>query len=861
LTTESTRRFALGWMAPPLLVAAVVLLPVILGQRAFFLRDVFSVHLEMRWALAEGLAEGALPLVDPYRGGGQPLAGNPNAVALYPTALAHLALPFFAAFNLHLWLHLLLAPFGLYWLARELGLERRAAWVAGVAWGTSGFVISQLAFFNLLAGVVLAPALAAAAVRAARRRREGLPAGRALAATALLWALELLAGDPQTAAAAGVAAAALALAELPWRRGGAAAAGARPDGPAAPRSRDRLATAALLAVAVAAGTLLALPQLVQLLAILPASGRAAGFDAAMRGAGSLDPRQLLGWLLPFPFGRPDLVGPGGFWGHRFHQGSWPFYFTLYPGLAALALAAGAGRAWRLPGAAGRAGRRGWALIAAGAFFALGAFNPLAAALLALPGLDATRYPLKWWLWGAMGLALLAGAGWSRASGSGGGGGAESEAAAGRAGGKAGEAAADAAAARRRMGAVLLGLAALFAALWLVLRLWPGSAGVLHGLMPPGAPEELAAAERLRWTGLAATSAGAALVLAALVPLIGRRPALGGGLLVTLHAALQLTLLAPAMATEPTAPYLEPPPVLAAVPADARVVQGSFEGLFGGATLEGGELPAPEVRWIFRRGFVEAYPFAGALHGRRYDLDTSPEWLDTAALRLAEAAVQGAPDDAVRLRLLAAWGIDRLLLQRPLDAAAREAGLAEELAVLPSVGRRVRVYALPAAAPEAHLATGLLRLPPAAPPRAAAALLADPRFRPGRDVVLPQGEDRAASDPGGEPGRVRVLTEGPELLVARTAAAGPGVLVWQRARLPLHRARVDGEPVEPLTVNLYRVGVPVPPGEHVVRVEVDRRPLAASAAGSLLGAVLLAGLLFAGRRSHRPAAAPTVAASG
>ena len=323
-------------------------------------------------------------------------------MALYPTALAHLVLPFFAAFNLHLWLHLLLAPFALLWLARELGLDRRAAWVAAVTWGVSGFVISQLAFYNLVAGVALAPALAAAAVRAARRRREGEPAAGALAATAVLWALELVAGDPQTALAAGLAAAGLALAELPWRRRTAAAG-----------RGGVFATIALLAAAVAAGTLLALPQLAELLAILPASARGAGYAAAMRGAGSLDPRQALGWLLPFPYGRPDLVGPGGFWGYRFHQGSWPFYFTLYPGLAALGLIAASGRSWRLAGALGRVGRRGWALVAAGLFCALGAFNPVVAALLALPGADLTRYPLKWWLWGAMGAALLAGVGWQR----------------------------------------------------------------------------------------------------------------------------------------------------------------------------------------------------------------------------------------------------------------------------------------------------------------------------------------------------------------------------------------------------------------------------------------------------------------
>ena len=257
-----------------------------------------------------------------------------------------------------------------------------------------------------------------------------------------------------------------------------------------------------------------------------------------------------------------------------------------------------------------------------------------------------------------------------------------------------------------------------------------------------------------------------------------------------------------------------------------------------------------MRWIFRRSFVEAYPFAGALHGRRYDLDASPEWLDTAELRLATAAVHSAPDDTMRLRLLAAWGIDRLLLDRPLDAAAGASGLAELALEAPSVGRRVRAYRLPAAAPEVYLATGLVRPRPGAPPQAAAVLLAHPRFRPGRDAVLPappEGRAAVPPDPGGAAGRVRVLAVGAERLVAETAADGPGVLVWQRARLPLHRAWVDGEPVEPLTVNLYRLGVPLPAGEHRVRVEVDRRLLAASAAGSLLGLALLAGLPWIARR--------------
>lgn len=797
---------------------AALLLPVISGGQAFFLRDVFSVHLEMRHALT---ADGGSLLVDPFRGGGQPAAYNPNTVAFYPTALAHRVLPFFAAFNLHLWLHLLLAPLTLYWLARELGLGRRGAWAAGVTWGFSGFLVSQLAFYNLIAGVTLAPALAAAAVRWCRLRRATPASGAmSLVAVGLLWALLVTAGDPQTAVVALAAALGLALA-----------------------TPDRRRTLPWLAAALAAGTLVALPQILGLLAILPASARGAGYGEAMRGAGSFDPRQALGWLLPFADGRPDLVGPGGFWGYRFHQGSWPFYFTLYPGLATIALAAAAGLPrWHRRGAGCRMAvlRRGWALLAAGLFLALGAFNPLVNALLSLPGLDAMRYPLKFWLLAAMGTSLLAGVGFARAFDPPPAGAAEPQSTA-----------------RRRVMLALLALAAFFAAVWLALRLVPGTADAIHALMPPGMHLDLAQVERSRWAALTLISTGAALALAALAYLAGRRPRLGGVLLLTLHAALQLWLLRPAMVTEPTLPYRDEPPILAAVPVDERVAHGSFEGLFGAGGAESGDLPAPEVRWIFRRTFVEAYPFAGALHGRRYDLNPSPEWLDTAELRQARAVVADASDDATRVRLLSAWGISRLLTHRSLElpeVASGVSALAERVASEPSIRRQIHAYRLPGAAPGVYLATGRIPLPPTATPASAGAILAHPRFRPGRDVVLPARADGEAdtgvptnADPGGPPGRVRVLVEDVERLEVTTAADGPGVLVWQRAHLPLHRAWVDGEEVEPRTVNLYRLGVPVPPGEHRVRVEVSRRLLHGSVAGSAAGLAALLGLGFLVRR--------------
>ena len=131
--------------------------------------------------------------------------------------------------------------------------------------------------------------------------------------------------------------------------------------------------------ALAFGTAVALPQLVELLRILPTSTRGVrGYDATASTIGSWDPRQAIEQLLPLPFGRVDRAGPGGFWGQRFHTGMLPLFITLYPGLLPLALAAAAGRA------RGRGGAFAWTALGLGLFVALGRFNPLVAALAALP---------------------------------------------------------------------------------------------------------------------------------------------------------------------------------------------------------------------------------------------------------------------------------------------------------------------------------------------------------------------------------------------------------------------------------------------------------------------------------------------
>ncbi|HTQ78790.1 MAG TPA: hypothetical protein VMM92_02255, partial [Thermoanaerobaculia bacterium] len=699
------KRFHLLYGAPLLLLLAWIALPLARGTETLFLRDTFNAHLPMKVAEAEALHRGTLPLIDPWRAGGQPLAGNPNAVPFYPDNLLYLVASPIWALNAHFWLHLLLAPFAFYWLARALGLGREGAWAGAVCYTASGYFLSHLSFYNLIAGAALGPAFVAAVRALAARPRWRLAAP----AVALLWALLLLGGDPLMALLA-LLLASFALGLVLWQE---SAAG------------EPVSTLPAVLVpglvALGAGTLLAAPQLVEFVRILPLSFRGHwGYTSAVATVASWDPRQAAEWLLPFLFGRPDLLGPGRFWGARFFTDVPPYYLSLYPGLLALALLAAAGRprwglSWRKRGIEESAATSPmpqtmptpqiagvWASwsIAAGLFFALGRFNPLGRWLFDLPGGSSLRYPVKLWLPVAAGAALLAGLGFERLL------------------------AAPEGLAGRRFRRVLLALALLLAALWLFLTLLPGlSLPWLRTLIPDSFLDAFVAHERQRWAGLCLLSLALLAALGLAARLLRRHPQTGGALLLALHALGQVFFLQPLFASDAVVPYLVPPPALDLLPAGESVVHGSFSSLFGPSDIEHGVFPEPHARWLERRAFYELYPMTGPLWHRRYELNVSPEGLDSFLTRMSQGAIKGSTD-AERVRLLALWGVGRLLLERPLALDTPGARL---LGRIPSFGAFLYVYAIENRAPDLYMASRVLEAPHL---NAAYQLLTDPRFRPG-----------------------------------------------------------------------------------------------------------------------------------
>jgi hypothetical protein len=370
MTTETPSRRGLLLVA----LAALALwlwaaVPLAMGWRTLYFRDVFTTHLPVKAFGAAELREGRIPAFNPGWGLGQPFRGNPNDLPFYPGNLLYLVLPFWSAFNLHYALHWLLAALGMAALARALGQGPAAALTAGVTYAGSGWVLTTLSFYNLLAVSAWWPLVLLGAARGGRR-------GVALGGIAC--GMALLAGEPVTAALGLVPLLLVAFQRQGLRRG--------------------LLTVFGIGIT---GLLIALPQLVATARILGFTSRGA-LGAARTGAGRfhLGLARLLELVIPFPFGHPWDLGKGGYWPWD-EQPGLPYILTIHFGIVGLWLAL-----------LGLRRGRGWGILAAAGLLLAwaGAFGGDALAVLS-HGL--VRYPEKLLFWLALGASLLAGWGLER----------------------------------------------------------------------------------------------------------------------------------------------------------------------------------------------------------------------------------------------------------------------------------------------------------------------------------------------------------------------------------------------------------------------------------------------------------------
>ena len=483
----------LAVLAAALLLWAWVCVPTLFGARTFYVRDVFLSHLPFKAFGAAELRHGRIPAFNPTLNLGQVFRGNPNTLAFYPGNLAYLALPFWSAFNLHYALHWLLALATMTALARGLGQSPPAALVAGLTYAGSGWMLSALTFYNVLAVAAWWPLALLGAVQGGRRGVAGVALG------GIACGLALLGGEPVTAAIGLGPLLVIAVARHGWRRGPATA------------------------VAIGAvGALVALPQLVAMLRAVRFTYRATyGMSAEQITAFSLHPLRLLELLVPFPFGWPTYRGPHGVWAVSVLHET-PLFLSLYAGLVALWLATSAAR--RHPE---------WALLAIGGPL-LAVLGGSRGALLRTLTFGLFRFPEKFLFWLALALPVLAGWGVERAI-----------------------ADAGFAAWRRLAtiaGALFLALAAALAAASPMVTA-AVSRGLTSAAEQKAAALDLLRTQTAGWV-LALAVGGAALLLAALATRANVAPSRRGALLAALELAL-LVQLYPLAMTDSTAPYRTP----------------------------------------------------------------------------------------------------------------------------------------------------------------------------------------------------------------------------------------------------------------------------------------------------------------
>lgn len=371
---KSEDRPLLAVLAAALVLWAWICVPMALGSRTFYLRDVFLTHVPLKAFGAAELRAGRIPAFNPAWGLGQPFRGNPNALAFYPGNLLYLVLPFWSAFNLHYALHWLLAFLTMTALARGLGQGKAAALLAGITYAGSGWMLSALTYYNTLTVAAWWPLVLLGCVWGGRR-------GIALGGIAC--GMALLGGEPVTAALGLVPLLMVAVSRHGAKRG------------------------AGTAVAIGAlGLVIALPQVAATLRVLPFTVRGGqGVSAAQAVDYTLHPLRLLELVLPFPFGWPTYIGPRAIWAVSVLPVV-PLFLSLYAGIIALWLAAAASRR-----------HRAWAALAvAGPLvaFAAGARGDL----LVTFGFGLFRFPEKFVFWLALALPILAGWGLERALGEG-----------------------------------------------------------------------------------------------------------------------------------------------------------------------------------------------------------------------------------------------------------------------------------------------------------------------------------------------------------------------------------------------------------------------------------------------------------
>jgi hypothetical protein len=748
--------------------------------------DVLTVFYYSRGFLGQELAAGRLGLWDPHTLCGFPLQAGMQAAVFYPPTWLVAILSPGAFWTFTVWLHLVLAGlFAYLWMRRGLRVGPWGSLVSGLVFMLASPMVTHV-YAGHISYVSCYPWLAAILWRL-----ERLGAGFTVRRWTLLaaaMAMLVVAGFPQFVLFAWIAVGCRLAFDLAGRKGSL---------------RERARRVAVALGAAALGMVLAAPQLLPTMELVPRIQRTeiGSYDFATQY--SMPPENLLLLGVPTLFG--DSCSPGvQYWGRWY---LWEV--SGYAGIAPLLLAVmGVGGDHRQ--------RRLWLGVALGALgVALGRYFPLHRILYeVVPGISLFRAPGRYLYLVTLAMTALAGLGFDRLLLNS----PEARRGALRAG---------------VTGGFLLGAMALALALvWSQSRIWKSSVAALDD-----ARGGIAIVEKIdrtpgflerRQSGAVRSLCWSALVSAAVAGVLALR---GCGKFGP-RAGLALAAL---------------------VAIDLLAFSSRY---FIGHSLEWMSWPAEFVRQLKERSDdpyrvvtpgVRRHPDAGRCqiagldHVGGYEpmlLARYSELINVSAgQRPGDAMVVSSPDKPHPiLEMLGAryWLLPRSLFPRPEWRRIGVLGGSEP----------VTVFESPRALPRAFIAGRILRLPSA---DERLSYLGRGPFDPAGEVVVE--EDLPGLPAGGSwtPGSVRITAYRPGLYEMEAEAPSGGYLVLTEAFYPGWSARIDGAPCAIFRANHLVQGIVLPPGRHRVRFEFRSRLLPAGFLLFLAGAALPLALWLRRRR--------------
>ncbi len=283
-----------------LMAAVLVLLPLlyfypaVIGEVLLAPGDGWTQIIGIRVLIGQMLAQGELPLWNPYIFGGMPLLASIQPGALYPPTWLFAFFSPGVAMNAMVITSYHLALIGSYLYARRIGIGRLGSLTTGIAFTFGGYMIAHLGHTNRVAAAAWLPWVLLAIEHLYLRA-----SWRWVTFGALFVALQLFAGDPQMTLYTVLVGGAYGLFSLTVRE-------ARQ-----PRWRFLAATVAL----ALCGTLLSLIQLLPEQELLEQTERA-GISYEYFSSFSLPPQQTLSLIFPYFFGGAIVQPPytTSYWG-------------------------------------------------------------------------------------------------------------------------------------------------------------------------------------------------------------------------------------------------------------------------------------------------------------------------------------------------------------------------------------------------------------------------------------------------------------------------------------------------------------------------------------------------------------------